>query len=132
MASLPESVRAIVDGKNFATIGTVNADGSPQTSVVWITRDGDDLLVSTLRGRLKERNLSRDPRASVTVFDQDDPYSYFEARGPVTLTEEGGDKLINDLALKYTGDDFKGQMGPDHVRVVIRLTPTKLTGYALR
>jgi PPOX class probable F420-dependent enzyme len=132
MAPLPESVRAIVDGNNFATIGTVNADGSPQTSVVWITRDGDDLLMSTIRGRLKERNLSRDPRASVTVFDHENPYSYFEARGPVTMTEEGGDKLINDLALKYTGDDYKGDQGTDHVRVVIRLTPTKLTGYALR
>jgi PPOX class probable F420-dependent enzyme len=132
MAPLPESVRAIVDGNNFATIGTVNADGSPQTSVVWITRDGDDLLMSTIRGRLKERNLSRDPRASVTVFDQENPYSYFEARGPVTMTEEGGDKLINDLAQKYTGEDYKGDLGTDHVRVVIRLTPTKLTGYALR
>src|SRR3954465_5098377 len=104
MASLPESVRAIVDGNNFATIGTVNADGSPQTSVVWITRDGDDLLVSTLRGRLKERHLSRDRRASGTAAAPDAPYSYFEARGPVTMTEEGGDKLINDLALKYTGE----------------------------
>ncbi|CAM4187378.1 PPOX class F420-dependent oxidoreductase [Kibdelosporangium persicum] len=131
MASLPEKVRAIADGRNFATIATINADGSPQTSVVWITRDGDDLLFSTVKGRLKDRNLRRDPRASVSVFDSGDPYSYFEARGSVTLTEEGGDQLINDLSRKYTGEEYKGDIGTDNVRVVVRLTPEKLTGYAV-
>ncbi|MET0236829.1 MAG: PPOX class F420-dependent oxidoreductase [Kibdelosporangium sp.] len=131
MASLNDTVRALIDGKNFATIGTVNADGSPQTSPVWITRDGDDLLVSTVKGRLKERNLRRDPRVSISVFDQADPYNYFEARGQVTFTEEGGDKLINDLAHKYTGSDYEGDKGTDNVRLVIRLTPDKLTGYAV-
>lgn len=131
MVALPDKVRAIVDGKNFATIATVNADGSPQTSVVWITRDGDDLLVSTVKGRLKDRNLRRDPRASISVFDSEDPYSYFEARGTVTFTEENGFKLINDLSLKYTGKDYTGDEGTDNVRVIVRLTPEKLTGYAV-
>jgi PPOX class probable F420-dependent enzyme len=131
MASLNNTIRDMVDGKNFATIATINADGSPQTSPVWITRDGDDLLVSTVIGRLKERNLRRDPRASVTVFDHENPYNYFEARGEVTLTEEGGAKLINDLALKYTGVDYTGDKGTDNVRVIIRLTPTKVVGHAV-
>src|SRR2546423_15572285 len=131
MVSLAEAVRKLVDGKNFATLGTVNADGSPQTSPVWIKRDGDDLLVSTIIGRLKERNLWRDPRASVTVFDQENPYEYFEARGRVTFTEEGGPELINELSLKYTGNEFTDDIGTDRVRVVVRLTPEKLTGYAV-
>jgi PPOX class probable F420-dependent enzyme len=126
-----DTIREIVDGKNFATIATINADGSPQTSPVWITRDGDDLLVSTVKGRLKERNLRRDPRASITVFDHDNPYNYFEARGPVSITEEGGFQLINDLSHKYTGDDYKGDEGTDNVRVIARLTPEKLTGNAV-
>lgn len=130
MATLNDTIRAMVDGKNYATLATVNADGSPQTSVVWITRDGDDLLMSTVIGRLKERNLRRDPRASVSVFDMANPYSYFEARGTVTLTEEGGFKLINDLSHKYGGEDFTGDEGTDHVRVIIRLTPAKVVGYA--
>nr|CEL23327.1 pyridoxamine 5'-phosphate oxidase-related, FMN-binding [Kibdelosporangium sp. MJ126-NF4] len=120
-----------MDGRNFATIATINADGSPQTSVVWITRDGDDLLVSTVKGRLKDRNLRRDPRASVTVVDHENPYNYFEARGTVTFTEDGGPELINTLSHKYTGDDYKGDEGTDHVRVVVRLTPAKLTGFAV-
>jgi PPOX class probable F420-dependent enzyme len=131
MASLTDNLRAIIDGRNFATIATLNADGSPQTSPVWITRDGDDLLVSTVVGRLKERNLRRDPRASITVIDHENPYNYFEARGPVTFTEEGGDELINSLAHKYTGDDYKGDVGTDNVRVVVRLAPEKLTGNAV-
>jgi PPOX class probable F420-dependent enzyme len=131
MASLNSTIREIVDGKNFATIATINADGSPQTSPVWITRDGDDLLVSTVIGRLKERNLRRDPRASVTVFDQDNPYNYFEARGTVTFTEEGGFTLINDLSLKYTGQDYKGDEGTGNVRTVVRLTPQKVVGNAV-
>lgn len=130
MASLNDTIRKIVDGKNFATLATVNADGSPQTSVVWITRDGDDLLISTVKGRLKERNLRRDPRASVSVFDKDDPYSYFEVRGPVTFTEEGGFKLINDLSHKYRGEDFTGDIGTDRVRVIVRIKPEKVSGYA--
>jgi PPOX class probable F420-dependent enzyme len=131
MASLNDTVKSIVDGKNFATVATLNPDGSPQTSPVWITRDGDDLLISTVAGRLKERNLRRDPRASVTVFDHDNPYNYFEARGTVTFTEEGGFKLINDLSHKYKGTDYTGDEGTDNVRVVIRLTPEKLTGNAV-
>jgi PPOX class probable F420-dependent enzyme len=131
MASLNNTIREMVDSKNFATIATINADGSPQTSPVWITRDGDDLLVSTVVGRLKERNLRRDPRASVSVFDQENPYNYFEARGEVTFTEEGGFKLINDLSLKYTGADYKGDEGTDNVRVIVRLTPDKVVGHAV-
>jgi PPOX class probable F420-dependent enzyme len=131
MASLNPTIRELVDGRNFATLATINADGSPQTSPVWITRDGDDLLVSTVIGRLKERNLRRDPRASVTVFDQDDPYNYFEARGAVTFTEEGGFKLINDLSLKYTGKDYTGDEGTANVRTVVRLTPEKVVGNAV-
>ncbi|MET0136088.1 MAG: PPOX class F420-dependent oxidoreductase [Kibdelosporangium sp.] len=130
MASLNDTIRKIVDDNNFATLATVNADGGPQSSVVWIARDGDDLLISTVVGRLKERNLRRDPRASVSVYDREDPYSYFEVRGSATMTEEGGFKLINDLSQRYTGKDYTGDEGTDNVRVIVRITPEKVVGYA--
>jgi PPOX class probable F420-dependent enzyme len=127
--SLNEASRALIDGANFASIATLNPDGSPQTSVVWVTRDGDDLLFSTVVGRQKERNLRRDPRVSVTIFDQQQPYSYIEVRGSVTMTPEGGRELINALSHKYRGEDYPVE--PEStVRVVIRLTPQKVTGYA--
>jgi PPOX class probable F420-dependent enzyme len=69
---LSEPALKLVDGKNYAVLATVNPDGSPQTSVVWIGRDGNDLLFSTVEGRVKHRNMLRDPRVSVTVIDSSD------------------------------------------------------------
>jgi len=127
--TLNEASRALIDGLNFASIATINPDGSPQTSVVWVTRDGDDLLFSTVIGRRKELNLRRDPRVSVTIFDQQQPYSYIEVRGSVTLDSEGGRELIDALSNKYLDKDY-GVEPEDNVRVVIRLTPRKVTGNA--
>ncbi|WP_031465365.1 PPOX class F420-dependent oxidoreductase [Sciscionella sediminilitoris] len=129
MAILNEAVRAIIDGRNYATVATVNPDGSPQTSVVWCERDGDDLLFSTTRGRRKTRNMERDPRVSVSIFDREDPYKYAELRGTVRITEENGRALIDKLSNAYHGKDFRAE--PEGtVRVVVRLTPEKVTGYA--
>jgi PPOX class probable F420-dependent enzyme len=124
---LNENVRKLVDGRNFAVVATTNADGSPQSSVVWITRDGDDLLFATVRGRRKERNLNRDPRVSVTVLDDANGYEYAEIRGTATMTEQGGRELINELSHKYQDTDFHDE--PAHVvRVVVRISPTHVVG----
>lgn len=128
MATLSEPQRSLLDSANYATVATLSKDGSPQTSVVWIKRDGDDVLFSTVVGRAKERHLKRDPRVSITVIDKDNPYNYTEFRGEAALTTEGGDDLINELANKYTGDDYKGDVGTDNVRVVVRVNVTKTTG----
>ncbi|GGM73500.1 PPOX class F420-dependent enzyme [Longimycelium tulufanense] len=125
--TLSPKAQRLIDGINFATLATLNVDGSPHTSVVWVGRDGDDLLFSTVVGRKKERNLRRDPRVSVSLFDRENPYHYIEVRGQVSLTTEGGRELINKLSRKYTGGDYTAD-GPDDVRVVIRLTPNHVTG----
>jgi PPOX class probable F420-dependent enzyme len=123
---LSDEARGVVDGKNFAFVSTIQPDGSPQASLVWITRDGDDLLFSTLRGRRKERNLARDPRIALLVHPADDPYVYLEVRGRVEVTEQGGRELINALANKYTGAvEFK-EKRPDVVRVVVRVKADKV------
>ncbi|MBB5956645.1 PPOX class probable F420-dependent enzyme [Saccharothrix tamanrassetensis] len=126
---LSAATRALVDGRNYATISTLNPDGSPHSSVMWITRDGDDLLFSSLRDRHKERNLRRDPRASVCVWDHESPETYAEVRGTVTITEDTGRVLVDALALKYTGEPYPDEPA-DKVRVVLRLTPTKVAGNA--
>jgi PPOX class probable F420-dependent enzyme len=124
---LPAGAQAVVDGVNFATVATLEPDGAPQTSVVWITRDGDRLVFSTVRGRRKTRNLERDPRVSVLVIDHDNPYSYVEVRGRVSLTEEGGRELIDRLAAKYRGlDRYPWDDGTDNVRVVCRVDADKV------
>ena len=124
--ALPEPARALLDAANFATIATLEPDGRPQLSVVWVRRDGDDVLVSTIIGRRKHTNLSRDPRATVLVYPAQAPYTYVEVRGSVTMTEEGGRALIDELAHKYTGARYTGDDGTDNVRVVVRLTPEKV------
>jgi len=128
--SLPDRAKALVDAREYATIATIQPDGGPQLSVVWITRDGDDLLFSTIEGRRKYRNLVRDPRVTVLVSPRDDPYTYVEVRGTASMTREGGVALIDALAQKYHGDErFVGDDGTNRVRVVVRVTADKVVWY---
>jgi PPOX class probable F420-dependent enzyme len=124
--TLPDLARRLIEAPENATIATINPDGQPQLSVVWVKRDGDDVLISTIKSRRKYLNLARDPRATVLVFASADPDTYVEVRGTVTMTEEGGPELIQELGLKYDGVPFTADEGTDRVRVVVRLTPTKV------
>jgi PPOX class probable F420-dependent enzyme len=127
MTTIPDAGRAMLDAPEFATIATVQPDGRPHLSVVWIERDGDDVLVSTIEGRQKYRNVERDPRVTVLVFPKDAPYSYIEIRGTATMTREGGRELIDRLCTAYTGGDrYTGDDGTDNVRVVVRIRPDKV------
>jgi PPOX class probable F420-dependent enzyme len=107
----------------------VNADGSPQTSVLWIGRDGDDLLFSTVEGRVKHRNMVRDPRVSITVIDSADPENYVELRGLASMTPDIGRRFDTELSWKYDGRD-PGEDKPGAVRVVVRVEVIRATGYA--
>ena len=127
--SLSDATVALVDGKNYAILATINPDGSPQTSVLWVGRDGNDLLFSTVAGRVKHRNMERDPRVSVTVLDSADPENYVELRGRVSMTPDVGRALDTRLAWKYDGRD-PGEDRPGAVRVVVRMVVEKVTGYA--
>jgi len=127
---LPDRAKALLDAREYATIATIQPDGRPQLSVVWITREGDDLLFSTIEGRRKYRNLVRDPRVTALVSPRDDPYTYVEVRGTASMTREGGRALIDALANKYHGDErFAGDDGTDRVRVVVRIRADKVVWY---
>jgi PPOX class probable F420-dependent enzyme len=127
--SLSDATRTLLDGRNFAVLATVNPDGSPQSSVMWLGRDDDDVLFSTVAGRRKHRNMQRDPRISVSVWDAEDPYSYVELRGRVTMTEDVGRQVDTQLSWKYDGKDPDPDV-PGAVRLVVRLVVDKATGYA--
>ena len=88
MPPLPQRAREMFEGPNFATVATLQPDGRPQTSVVWVRTDGDDVLFSTIKGRRKYENMVRDPRLSVLVFAAADPYSYTEVRGTAEITDD--------------------------------------------
>ena len=126
--ALPDAARRLLDRNTYFVLTTIQPDGSPHSSVVWARRDGDDILVSTLRGRRKELNLRRDPRVSLLAIDPDNPFAYVEVRGSVTVTEQGGRELINELSLAYTGKQYP-QEPPQDVRVVIRVTAAKVISH---
>ncbi|MGW5869151.1 PPOX class F420-dependent oxidoreductase [Streptomyces sp. NPDC055239] len=130
-AELSDKIKALLDTPVFVNVATVQPDGSPQVSPVWVKRDGDDLLFSTTLGRRKEKNLRRDPRVTVLLQPFDSPYTYAEIRGEATVTTEGGQDLIDELALKYTGlkyAEFNQSSADDAARVVVRITPRKVVG----
>ena len=119
----------LLDGRNYAVLATVNPDGSPQTSTMWVGRDGDDLLFSTVEGRVKHQNMLRDPRVSVTIIDSGDPENYVELRGRVSMSPDTGRKVDTQLSWKYDRKDPDPDR-PGAVRVVVRMTVDKATGYA--
>ena len=130
--ALSEALKKLVDDTTvFAVVATLQPDGSPQQSVVWLMRDGDDLLFSTTVDRRKYKNLSREPRVNIMINPADSPYTYAEVRGTAALTTEGGPELINQLSRKYTGKDY-AEFNPasqdDAQRVVVRVTPRKIVG----
>jgi PPOX class probable F420-dependent enzyme len=132
-AVLNEAARRLLDRPNPAVLGTINRDGSPQTSVVWVGRDGDDLLISSAAGRRKVLNVTRDPRVSLCAYDLADPETYVEVRGLAAVSEDPGRRLAVALAEQYEGPGG-GQafldLPPEVVRVVIRITPQRTAGTA--
>ena len=130
-AELSDNLKQLLDSPVFVNVATIQPDGSPQVSPVWVKRDGHDVLISTTVDRRKTLNLKRDPRVTVVVQPADAPYTYAEIRGTATLSTEGGQELIDELARKYTGKDyaeFNPQAGQDAERVVVRITPRKVVG----
>lgn len=125
-ATIPAEAFPLLDAPEFATIATINPNGYPQLSVVWVERDGNDLLVSTIKGRRKYLNMLANDKVSVLVYPKDNPYSYVEVRGTVSMVEEGGPELIDRLSHLYTGGRYAGDDGTDNVRVVCRITPDKV------
>ncbi|MEI6623029.1 MAG: PPOX class F420-dependent oxidoreductase [Actinomycetes bacterium] len=126
-AELTQEQKALFDAASFATVATINPDGQPQLSVVWVKTDGEDILFSTTIGRLKEKNLRRDPRVTILVNPPANPYTYVEVRGTAEITEHGGRELIDELAGKYMGiDRYTFDDGTDNVRVVVRIKPLRV------
>ncbi|WP_338683087.1 PPOX class F420-dependent oxidoreductase [Streptomyces acidiscabies] len=124
-----DTVRALLDGKNFASVATLGPDGAPRNSVVWMKREGDTVLLTSLDNRQKVRNLRRDPRVSLTVFDLANPYASVEIRGRAEILPDPEKRLPHDLAHRYLGIDPPGEKD-DEVRVIIRVVPEKVVGFS--
>ena len=126
---LDDRVKGLLDGRPFAVLATLNPDGTPQTSVIWVARDGDVLVFTTHDQRRKARNLLRDSRASVTVFAADDPYRTADIRGTVELVDDPDRRLSVELTRRYLGQDPPPDPPGSH-RLIGRLIPEHVTGYS--
>jgi PPOX class probable F420-dependent enzyme len=126
---LNDSVRKILDAKNFASVATLNPDGGPQASIVWVLRSGDALLFSTTSTRHKARNLERDSRVSLTIFDLENPYHSVEIRGTAELTEDPEKTLPKQLSQKYLGEDPPPEPD-DVVRLIVSVTAERIVEFS--
>jgi PPOX class probable F420-dependent enzyme len=126
LAELTDAQLTLLRDRNFGVVATLKSDGSPQTSVVWIDTDGEHVIFNTRNERAKGRHLRRDPRVSVTVFDADRAYRYFEVEGVAELEVEGANEHIHELSRKYNdGKDFHT---PEN-RVIVKVTPRRIFDY---
>jgi PPOX class probable F420-dependent enzyme len=111
----------------FAQLATLNPDGSPQVTPVWVDFDGTHILVNTAKGRVKTKNLSREPRVALSISDPENPYRYLGVQGRVTeMTEQGADAHIDKMAKKYMGKDKYPFRAPGEVRVLVKIAPDKV------
>lgn len=126
MTQLTDKVRKLFDGKNFAVLSTLEADGTPHSTVVWVKRDGDDLVFALPRSRRKTANLNRDPRAAVVIFDAADPYYSVQVQGTASLEDDPDGTLVEELSHKYLDGPYPGFAGPNPQWVTARITPDKV------
>jgi PPOX class probable F420-dependent enzyme len=125
--SLPENWKTILKQPVLVHFTTVMADGSPQASPVWVDVEGDDILINSAVGRVKDKNVRRDPRVAVSAVDPDNAYRALMVRGRVIdITTEGAEAQIDALAKKYIGQDTYPWRRPGEVRVTYRIRPEKI------
>ena len=122
--TLNDLAREVLDGPHIAAIATSNADGRPQSSVIFIKRDGNTVVFSTIKGRLKTRNMARDPRVSLLVADTPQP-RYLEIRGTVDITEDPEKRLLFEMYDRHMGGAAPPPE-PDAERLIVRITPVKV------
>jgi PPOX class probable F420-dependent enzyme len=124
--TVPDAFKDLFQKKAFAHLATVMPDGSPQSTPVWFDVEGDLFRVNSARGRVKDRNMRRNPRVALSIIDPDNPYRYLEIRGKVVeVTEQGADAHIDALARRYIGKDYPFRQ-PGEVRVTYKIRPERV------
>lgn len=125
--TLSERTVKFIDGKNFAFLATLQPDGSPHVTPMWIDHEGDIILMNTAMGRIKQRNVTRDPRVSIAIVDSNNSYDRIVMHGRVvSQTEQGADAHIDKLAKKYTGANKYQKASPTEKRIILKIEPLQI------
>ena len=124
---LDADVVRLAKGKNLATVVTLMPSGQPQALLTWVDTDGEHILVNTEPQRQKARNIRRDPRVTVLIHSDEDPWDWAEVRGHVveTVTGEQARQHIDELSRKYVGSDYRNPIGPEG-RIILKIAPDKV------
>lgn len=125
---LDDLTKELLGGRNFAAFTTLLAEGQPSTHIMWVDGDDTHILINTETGRQKFRNIKRDPRVAVTIFDASNAYRYVEIRGRVVGTVTGTEARdhIDRLSEKYTGGPYANPIGTE--RVILQIEPERVRG----
>lgn len=130
---LSESIAKFFKGKNFGFLGTVNKNGSPQVTPTWIDMMENEggheamILINTAKDRVKQKNVSRDPRVSLSIVDETNPYSMVTIRGRVVeQSTEGADEHIDKLARRYLNAERYPSHSPNVKRIILKIKPEKI------
>ena len=127
-APLSEDLLALLRKPLFVHVATVMADGTPQSTPVWVDTDGENVLFNTAKGRVKHRNMLRNPAVALSFVDDENPYRMFEIRGTVELVEDGADDHIDFLAKKYLNEDKYPFRQPGEERIIVQVRPVAIAG----
>jgi PPOX class probable F420-dependent enzyme len=126
--TLPEDLLALLRGASPCFVSTAMPDGSPQLTQTWVDTDGEHVLINTVQGHLKVRNIERDPRVAVAICDPDKPSRYFQVRGRVVdVTTDGAAEHIEKLAQRYLGGPYPWYGGRDQTRLLLTIEAGKIS-----
>jgi PPOX class probable F420-dependent enzyme len=128
MAALPDDVRALLEQPVQLYVATTMKDGRPQVTPVWVDVVDGRPVFNTSVGRLKERNLRRDPRVALAFSAPDNPYQFYQLQGTAEMTTEGADETIDRLAKKYLGEDKYPWRNPEEQRINVFVNVDKVSG----
>ena len=128
-AALTDTDVELLKGTNFATFVTIDEDGLPQSTIIWIDTADGNVLVNTAKGRVKDRNVRRDPKVSVLVVKEGDAYDWISVSGMVVDIEEGerAENHIDELSHRYDGHGYTYKDG--QVREILTIEPERIIRY---
>ena len=127
--TLPDNLLSLLSQPSTCYVSTIMADGSPQLTQTWVDTDGDHIVINTVKGFVKLRNMERDPRVAVAVADPADARRHLQVRGHVVATTtEGGAEHIEMLSQKYLGEPYAWHGGRDSVRVIVTIEADSISG----
>lgn len=129
---IPETARTVIESGRLAHVVTVNRDGSPHVTIVWVGLDGDEIVIGKLMADQKVSNIRRDPRVSLSIEAEGEQWgmqNYLVVEGTARITEGGAAALLHDLAQRYIGPGTQFPPMPDPPEgFIIRIAPTKVRG----